>query len=234
MARRPRVAPGGFVYHVLNRAAHRHTLFDTSRSYAAFERALREAKERTPLRLLAYCVMPNHWHLVVWPQPEAELSQFMHWLTGTHAQRWQKLHGTVGTGPVYQDRFKAIPVQADVHLFRVCRYVERNPVRANLVTRAEEWRWSSLWRRCRKRTAPMLDEWPISIPVDWIDYVNSVQTLAELEALRGAVVRGAPFGSEQWRFTAARELGLESSLRGRGRPRKEKDPRPLFTLFTRN
>jgi len=122
-------------------------LFDKPADYAAFEKVVRQAWERSAMRLLSYLVMPNHWHFVVWPRNDGELSTWAQWLTVTHVRRWHAHHHSAGTGPVYQGRFKSFPVQEDHHYFTVCRYVERNPLRANLVARAEHWRWSSLWRR---------------------------------------------------------------------------------------
>jgi len=111
MPRRLRVSSGGFAYHVLNRAVARERIFRTARDYEAFERVLREAKERLPMRLLAWCVMPNHWHLVLWPRGDGDLSEFMRWLSVTHTQRWHAAHHTSGTGPLYQGRFKSFPIQ---------------------------------------------------------------------------------------------------------------------------
>jgi putative transposase len=105
MGRPLRIAPGGLVYHVLNRANGRQRLFDDDGDYDAFERVLAPACERVSMRLLAYCVMPNHWHLVVWPQHDGDLSRFMSWVTLTHTQRWHAYRQTVGTGHLYQGRF---------------------------------------------------------------------------------------------------------------------------------
>ncbi|MCX7423960.1 MAG: transposase, partial [Planctomycetia bacterium] len=135
------------VFHVLNRANARATIFEKPEDYAAFERVLQEALDRVEMRVLAYCLMPNHWHLVLWPRLDGDLSKFMGWLTLTHTQRWHAHHRTVGTGHLYQGRYKSFPVQDDEHFLTVCRYVERNGLRANLAPRAEEWRWSSLWHR---------------------------------------------------------------------------------------
>ena len=153
MPRRLRMASGGYVYHVLNRAVGRARLFHKSADYAAFEKVLEEAKEWLPTRLLAYCVMPNHWHLVLWPEDDGDLSEFMRWLTVTHTQRWHAHRHTAGTGPLYQGRFKSFPIQDDDHFLTVCRYVERNALRAKLALKAEHWRWSSLWfrRHCQRR-----------------------------------------------------------------------------------
>lgn len=147
MGRPLRAATGGVVHHVLNRANARMQLFATPADYDAFERVLAEAHERMAMRTLAYCMMPNHWHLVVWPREDGDLSHFMAWVTLTHTQRWHAHRHTAGSGHLFQGRFKSFPVQTDEHLLTVCRYVERNALRAGLVRRAEDWRWSSLWRR---------------------------------------------------------------------------------------
>jgi REP element-mobilizing transposase RayT len=114
---------------VLNRAVGRATLFAKATDYEAFVCVLSEALDWVDIRLLVYCVMPNHWHLVAWPQRDGDLSVFMRWLTLTHTQRWHANHHTQGTGPLYQGRFKAFPVAKDEHCLRVLRYVERNPLR---------------------------------------------------------------------------------------------------------
>jgi putative transposase len=137
----------------------------------------------------------------------------------THVRRWHAHHHTAGTGPVYQGRFKSFPIQEDEHYFTVCRYVERNALRANLVARAEDWRWSSLWHRHHATQAP-LSEGPLPLPADWIERVNEVQTEAELAALRRSVSRGAPFGDASWQERTANALGLQSAFRTRGRPKK--------------
>jgi putative transposase len=161
MGRPHRAAEGGFVYHVLNRANARLSIFDDDGDYEAFERVLLQAVERTETRLLAYCLMPNHWHLVVWPWEDGELSRFVGWLTLTHTQRWHAHRHSAGCGHVYQGRFKSFPIQQDEHLYSVGRYVERNALRANLV-RAEQWRWGSLFRWQRSSAVDYLK--PLSTP----------------------------------------------------------------------
>lgn len=223
MPRRLRCAEAGYVYHVLNRAVGRATLFKKGADYAAFEKILGAAHERLGIRLLAFVVLPNHWHLIVWPNRAGELTTYLQWLTVTHVRRWHAHHHTVGTGPIYQGRFKSFPIQEDEHFLTVCRYVERNPLRANLVPRAESWRWSSLWHRVHQTQVPWLGAWPMAVPTTWTETVNRPQTTEELEAVRRSVLRGAPYGSEPWQQQTAVALGLQSSLRSRGRPRQTKD-----------
>ncbi len=222
MGRPRRAAEGGYVYHVLNRANARMTIFADDGDFEAFENVLAQAVERTRMRLLAYCLMPNHWHLVVWPRKQGELSRFVGWLTLTHTQRWHAHRQSIGSGHVYQGRFKSFPTQTDEHFFAVARYVERNALRAGLVRRAERWRWGSLhrWLRGTAEDKALLARWPLPRKANWVDYVNASQTEAELQAILQSVDRGRPFGGESWTERAVRRLGLESTIRPRGRPRK--------------
>ncbi len=184
------IASGGYANHVLNRAVGRARIFGKQRD---FEEVIGQAKERLPMRVLAWCVMSNHWHFVLWPQGDDDLSEFIRWLTVTHTQRWHAAHRTSGTGPLYQGRFKSFPIQEDDHLLTVLRYVERNPLRAKIVEEAQAWRWLSLWHRVHGDESGLLDDGPLPLPRRWRQHVQRPQTEAELEALRRSVVRGAPF-----------------------------------------
>src|SRR5580698_4779508 len=184
----------------------------------------RLALARAPgMRLLAFCLMPNHWHLVVRPRADGELSDFGHYLTLTHTQRWHAHYRNVGTGHLYQGRYKSFPIATDEHFLTVCRYVERNALRAVLVKRAEDWRWSSLWHRSHPESEfrRVLTAWPVAEPERWVEIANQPQTEAELERLRVSVQRGRPYGKDSWSASAARKLGLESTFRPRGRPKKQ-------------
>ena len=152
------------MYHVINRGVGRQTLFHKQEDYAAFERVLAEVHAEIPVRTLGYCLMPNHWHFVLWPREDGELWAFMRRVTHTHTQRWHAHYHTTGTGHLYQGRFKNFPVKSDVHLLLVLRYVERNALQANLVARAEDWTWCSLWRRQKNRGTVMLGDWPLEGP----------------------------------------------------------------------
>lgn len=222
MGRPRRAADAGLIYHVLNRSNARMKIFQKRADYAAFEGVLEEAVDRTTMRLLAYCVLPTHWHLVVWPEEDGQLSRFTGWLTLTHTQRWHAQRHSTGSGHVYQGRFKSFPVQDDEHFLAVCRYVERNALRAGLVDRAEAWRWCSLyrWKYGTAEEKRLLSAWPLARRPGWVELVNAPQTEAELAALRRSVQRGNPFGNDAWSERMVRRLGLESTLRNRGRPKK--------------
>ena len=222
MPRRPRLATGGIAYHVLNRRVSRLLLFEQPGDYSAFEKVLGEAFERTKIRIAAYCLMPNHWHLLLWPRDDGELSEVMRWITVTHTQRWHAHRHTSGNGPVYQGRLKSFPVQTDEHFLTVARYVERNAVRAGLVGRAEHWQWSSLNRSLHEDggRSEMLSYWPMERPRDWTEFVNDSEQESDLDDLRSSAQRGRPFGDEAWMVKIANQLGLESTLRSRGRPKR--------------
>ena len=114
------------MFHVLNRAVGRATLFRKDADYTAFEEVLQQGLDWQPMRVLSYSLMPNHWHLILWPRRDGELSEYLRWVTVTHTQRSHAHHHTSGTGPLYQGRFKSFPVESDEHLLTVCRYAERN------------------------------------------------------------------------------------------------------------
>jgi putative transposase len=222
MPRVARIAPGGIVFHVLNRGNARAEIFANDADFAAFERVMADTLAQVPVQLLAYCLMPNHWHLVLRPRRDGELGRFMQRLTTTHVRRWRLARGTVGEGHLYQGTYKSFPVQDDDHLLTICRYVERNPRRANLVRRAEAWRWSSLWRRCNRSVSedlPALSEWPITRPRNWLQRVNRPETEEELADVRTSIARGRPFGNRPWQQRTAMRLHLESTFRSRGRPK---------------
>ena len=178
MPRSPRPPAGGIVTHVLNRANARLPMFEHDDDYELFERTLEQARARTPMRILSYCVMPNHWHLVLWPRGDSDLPEFMRWLTVAHTQRWHAAHGTAGMGHIYQGRYKSFPCERDEHLLALCRYVERNAKRAGLVKRAEDWRWGSLarWKHGTTKDRALLSPWPLRRLPGWAEYVNTPQS----------------------------------------------------------
>ncbi len=225
MPRAARKAPGGQVYHVLNRAVGKRHLFGKDADFEAFQRVLIEAHQRHPIRILSYCVLSNRWHFAVWPDADGQMTAFFRWLAHTHAMRWRVVHRTVGYGHLYQGRFKSFPVQSDEHLLTVLRYIERIPVGAGLVARAEHWRWSGLWARMHGEDAikAILAPWPVERPVDWTDRVNAPLSAKELGRVRVSIARGRPFGEDEWVKRTASELRLEHTIRPEGRPPKPRN-----------
>jgi putative transposase len=212
MPRGARHVPGGLCYHVLNRGNGRQHVFRDDEDYASFLQALVDATKQVRMRLLAYCLMPNHFHLVVWPHRDGDLSRWMHWLTNAQVRRYRRRHK--GSGHLWQGRFKSFPIEQNEHLLTVLRYVERNPLRARLVRRSVNWRWSSAGGEMQ------IAKWPVDRPRRWRSWVDKPQTPAEEAALRMCIARGRPYGNERWTTRIAARLGTESSIRPRGRPKK--------------
>lgn len=199
MPRQPRFALGGYVYHVLNRANGRNVLFRTEDDYKAFEQLLTEANELFSMRILAYALMSNHWHFLLYPREDNDLTECMRWLTTTHATRFRSQTRTIGYGHVYQGRFKSFLVDTDAHLLSVLKYIERNPVRAKIVRTVEEWRWGSGYRRIHgtKQEQSILAKLPIQFPKDYPSWVNEPESIDELEEIRACVAKGKPYGDKQ-------------------------------------
>jgi putative transposase len=220
MPRSARLMPGGYLYHVHNRAAGR-AVFAASWDLVSFTWSIDDARRRCPVRILGYCLLPTEWRFLLWPEADGQVSAFVECLTRTHARR--RLPGSpVGVdGRRYVGRFRAFPVQADGHGLAVLRHIDRGPVRAGLVGRAEDWGWSGLGHRLSgKEPADRLCDGPVGLPADWVEYVNRLPPAAELAALRESEERGCPFGSADWRRETAARLGLGFTLTPRGRPRK--------------
>lgn len=222
MPRPPRADEAGGIYHVLNRGNLRADIFKKPEDFAAFEQILHEGLQRYEVQLYCYQLMSNHYHLVLRPLVDGEMSRFMGWIGGTHTMRYHAHYQTGGLGHVYQQRYKSFPIQDDDHFLVVCRYVERNALRAGLVKRAEAWRWGSLWRWLQQPEPDpkLLTAWPLPRQPGWLKRVNEALTKSELDAVRLSVQRGRPLGSEDWVNSLVNRLGLESTIRPRGRPTK--------------
>lgn len=218
----PRIARSivdGQIYHVLNRGNGKKVVFHKKKDYAAFRELICRGKERYQVRILAYCVMPNHFHLVVWPAHGEALSHFMRWMMTSHVRRYHSHYGT--SGHIWQGRFKSFLVQGDSHLLTVLRYVESNPVRASLASMAKDWPWSSHGEAVGAEPRLLIDNLPIARPAQWERYVNESWDEGKLQALRCSVNRQAPYGAATWREKVSKELGLQSTLQPRGRPKTQ-------------
>lgn len=175
MPRRARSSQRASYFHVINRSARKLVLFTQPADYRAFLAILGQALEQHPVRLVAYTLMPNHWHLVVGPTGTAALSRCLHWVTATHAIRLNRHRQSVGHGPVYQGRFNSVEIPAVGDLVRVCRYVERNALQARLVRRAQDWPWASLSERLQPSQGLPLVNAPFLCSRAWADYVNTTR-----------------------------------------------------------
>ena len=217
MPRTARLSIGGLCYHVINRDNAQAIVFHKSGDYQAFIDLMDESSRRLPMRILAYCLMPNHFHFLIWAINNGDLSRWMQWLMTTHVRSYHRHYGS--SGHIWQGRFKSFPLASDEHLLTAHRYIEGNPLRAGLVSRAEEWPWSSLrWLNSEGRPA-FLSEGPVQRPTDWLERVNLPLTHKELQALRRSVNQGVPFGDSDWASHTAAELGLKSGRPPCGRPR---------------
>ncbi len=225
MPRQPRDDQAGQIYHALNRGNQRQTLFHKDGDYLAFERILAEGLAKYSVELFSYTLMPNHWHLVLRPLRDHQMGRFLRWATATHTLRYRTHYHSRGGGHLYQGRFKSFAKGDDAHFLTACRYVERNPLRANLVAKACDWPYGSLHRWKSGKDEPrLLTPWPIRRLPKWEDRVQAALSEAELKSLRVCVERGRPYGDEEWTEEFVERHGLHHTMRPPGRPRKH--PRP--------
>lgn len=224
MPRSARVDVGEEIYHVINRANGRLQIFNTDNDYKLFEQLLTETKEILDMRILAYELMPNHWHLVLHPKNDGDLGAFMHRLSNAHTRKVHAYTNTNGSGHLYQGRYKSFLVDSEKYLLAVIKYVERNAVRGNLVGLCEEWRWGSTWRRTSgtAQQKKLLDEIPTELPDDYIKWVNTTDNPDDLHMIRTSVNKNAPYGKEQWVEKMVLKHHLKSTMRSPGRPKKDK------------
>jgi putative transposase len=217
----------GLIYHVLNRGNGRMTIFRKDGDFESFVKILADGLKRYDVELLAWCLMGNHWHLVLRPRRTGQLQALMQWVGTTHVRRHHEHYGRI-SGHLYQGRYKHFPVQSDDYLLTLLRYVEANALRAGLVKRAQDWHWSSLYQRLRGKNLPTLSDWPVDRPADWTRLVNQAIEQSTLKQVRESIERNRPLGSPTWARKTAAKLGLQHTLHARGRPRK-----PLEKLSTR-
>jgi putative transposase len=221
MPRPLRQIPDNSVQHVLNRGNRRATIFHEDADYQHFTNLLADAGERVPMRLLAFCLMPNHWHLVVWVKNGDALPAYMQWLSSLHVQQHHGKYGTRGLGHVYQAPYRNFIVEYESYLYSVLRYVEANARTANLVQRAEHWKWSSAAHNGSADGRALLSDWPVPRPANWLRYVNKGIPKEELLRLRQSARRGTPYGSDSWVEELAERYGLKSTLSRPDRARWE-------------
>ena len=219
MPRTSRAAVGGLVYHVLNRGNGRLEIFRKPGDYLAFVDLMIDAKERADIEVFGFCLMSNHWHMVVRPRRDRDLAAYFSWLTNTHVKRYRAHYRRTG-GHLYQGRYKSFAVEDDAYFLNLLRYVEANPLRAKMVRRAQDWPWSSL--SCPAAvSAKLLDAWPVRRPANWAALVNEPLDRIMESRLKLSFDRGRPLGTDAWTGRIAATMGLQYTLNPRGRPKKE-------------
>ncbi len=220
MPRVARMSAGDTIYHCMNRSNGRVEIFHKDSDYKFFESLLEDGKEFTGMRILSYVIMPNHWHMLLYPVDDGDLGKFLHWVTTSHVRHYRAKTGTVGYGHLYQGGYKSFPVETGRYAETLFRYIERNPLKAGLVDRAEKWKWSSLWRReyGTKKEKELLSDTVVELPDNYIDILNSSNEQKENDKIKNSIKRGAPFGREDWVDEVAEKYNLKHTLRERGRP----------------
>ncbi len=223
MPRTARAAIGGVVYHVLNRGNGRMEIFRGPDDYLAFAELMVEARQWAGVDIFGFCLMPNHWHLVLRPRRDRDLAGYFSWLANTHVKRFRaRYRGT--SGHLYQGRYKSFAVEEDSYFLTLLRYVEANPLRAKLVSRAQDWNWSSLG--CEDRISrKLLSAWPVVRPRHWTALVNEPVGPADQRRLKESFDRGRPLGGDSWTLQMASRMGLEHTMNPRGRPKKREEER---------
>ena len=227
MGRQTRLVADGLVYHALNRGNNRSAVFAGAGDYQTFLRALCQTKERYPFRLYAYCLMGNHFHLVLQPQDGQSISRILQSLTVAHTWHFHRRRG--GSGHVWQGRFKSPVVAADEHLLTVMRYVESNPLRAGMVSDLAAYPWSSYLVHGLGSGSGLVDEAPVwaglakTAPARqayWRKWLHEPLSAGDLAAVRRSVTSGRPYGGAPWVDATAQRLGINLSSRPPGRHRK--------------
>jgi putative transposase len=201
MPRQPRIDLANYYYHVLNRSNGRRQIFNSYDDYKCFNDLLFETVELIDMRLLGYCIMPNHWHLILSPRINGDLSKFMNRLTNTHVKQYKSMHDQVGYGHLYQGRYKSFLIGDDNYFYTTLRYVERNALRAGLCEKAEDWRWGSAWLRSNGKSRiknKYLTNPPIDIPDTYLNDLNKPLTESERDAVCHSVNKSKPFAELNW------------------------------------
>lgn len=203
---------------MLNRGNDRRAIFRKDGDYTAFVQLLLDGKARAEVELLAFCLMPNHWHLVLRPRGDQDMARYLSWVSNTHVKRY-RAHYRGSSGHLYQGRYKSFPVETDEYLLTLLRYVEANAVRPTLAARVQQWPWSSATLE-KPMASKLLSDWPVRRPANWLALLNRPLSEGQVEEIRTCITRDRPLGSAAWVRRMAARMGLEFTLRPRGRPRR--------------
>ncbi len=221
MARQPRLDIADQIFHVINRSNARWDIFKIDKDFQGVLKSLQETLELIPIDIFAFCVMSNHWHFIVKPKTNGDMGQFFGKFTQKATQRWHTKHGTVGSGHLFQGRFKSFLVEKDEYFLQLVKYVEANALRAKIVKKAEEWPWSSLSLKLKNPglAQKLLAPWPIEVPKNYLTLVNLPVPKVQLDNIRTSIEKSRPFGSEFWVGRQANKYNLGFTLRKPGRPK---------------
>ncbi len=219
MARQSRLDIKDQIFHVINRSNAKLKIFVTPGDYEVVIKAFEETLQLIQIDIFSFCIMPNHWHFIVKPKADGDMGRFFGKFTQKVTQRWHAFHETIGTGHLFQGRFKSFLVDTDSYFVNLTKYVEANPLRAKLTKRAEDWQWGSLFMRQYNVTfsKKFLAKWPIDIPNDYLFVVNKPLEQDSLNKIRISVEKGRPLGKKDWVENNARNYNLEYTLRNPGR-----------------
>lgn len=218
----PRIARGladNQIYHIINRGNRREAVFHDNYDYEKFLKLLIESKEKYAIKIYAYCLMPNHFHLVIYTKYADSLSQAMHWISSSYVRYYNKRYNI--SGHLWQGRYKSFIVQEDSYLLVLLKYVEANPKRARIVKDCIDYKYSSANNRIKNNENLITDEVPILLPADWYTYINSDEKITDIESIRNCITRQAPLGDKNWKYMVSKKYNLESTMNPRGRPKKE-------------
>jgi putative transposase len=221
MARLARVVIPGLAHHITQRGVRRMDVFFSDGDRAAYLALLRQFGREFGVEFWGYCLMSNHVHLVAVPQREESLAGALGWAHHHYTRRVNARQGW--RGYLWQGRFYSCPMEP-AHALRALRYAELNPVRAGLVKRAGDWRWSSARAHLRGRADPVLAACPSLKGLDWREFLAEGIAEAELADLRRHTRTGRPYGSLRWLGGLERRLGRVLQPQKRGRKRKAPGP----------
>ena len=226
MPRPLRPIDDGLIYHVINRGNNRQPVFRKPGDFQAFVDAMADLKARKPFELYGYCLLGNHFHLLLRPKG-ASISRIMQSLLVSHTQRYHKHHRS--GGHVWQGRFKSPVIQNDEHLLAVLRYIEANPLRAKIAERAEDYPWSSYPVHGNGAASQLIDRLIVYEKLSpsagvrqrkWCQAVHRPLEEETLQSIRRSSESGLPYGDAGWVQRLAKQLNLDLTIRPRGRPRK--------------
>ena len=224
MPRIARIILESVPYHITQRGNGRQQVFFEDRDYTLYLDLLRDNCQRERLPIWAYCLMPNHIHLIVVPEHQAAMAQAIGRTAAAFACYYNLRMRSCGH--VWQARYHSTPLD-ESHLWRAMAYVERNPVRAQLAACAEEYEWSSARLRLAGTAADLVDLTPWLANYDWPRWQEALRSSVDEEAfgqrLREASRRGRPLGDEQFVENLERRCGRRLRARPVGRPKKASD-----------